>query len=187
MALRWNACSVAAHAITDCATEGSSGGTADWDDTREFRRSGECGSDGLRSELSLCLRGAFRVAQSGAERVLIEIRRLEGLEYHKLNQIGDDDFIPDPEKSIAIIAENEQKVIGKVLLLAPAHIEGIFIEPAWRNGTVMNRLVAAVELEARAEGITKVMAYAKDTEMEHYIERLGYRRMPISVWAKGLL
>jgi N-acetylglutamate synthase-like GNAT family acetyltransferase len=115
----------------------------------------------------------------------IEIRRLEASQYDVLPNIADG-YCPEPAKSIVVIAANESKIIGRIMLLTPAHIEAIFIEPAWRNGIVMNMLVDAIELEARAEGIVKVLAYAADSQMENYIERFGYKKLPLTVWEKNL-
>jgi len=37
-----------------------------------------------------------------------------------------------------------------------------------------------------AMGVSTVMAYAKDAEMEDFIHRLGYIRVPVTVWGKQL-
>jgi len=126
------------------------------------------------------------VAARSGECLLIEIRRLGELEYHKLAHV-DDGFIPQVDKSIAVIAENEHHIIGRIFLVAPVHAEGVFVEEPWRGGTVLKRLVEAAELEARAEGITKLLCYAKDAKMENYIQRLGYKHFPVTVWEKGLI
>jgi|ERR1700684_324769 len=112
-------------------------------------------------------------------------RRLKPVEYEKLLNV-DDGFAPDPNHSVAIVAENGHHIIGRIFLVAPAHVEGLFVEPTWRNGLVMKQLVDAVEIEARAEGISRVLVYAKDSEMADYIERLGYTKLPVTVYKKDL-
>lgn len=107
------------------------------------------------------------------------------MEYEKLMTV-DDGYTPDPNRSIAVVAENGHHIIGRIFLIAPAHCEGIFVEPAWRGGPVMKRLVDAIEIEARAEGISRVYAYAVNEEMEGYISRLGYTKVPMTVWKKDL-
>lgn len=116
---------------------------------------------------------------------MIEVRRLAQEEYPLLKSFSDG-FCPDPQRSIAIVADNGEHIVGRIFLIAPAHVEAIHIERPWRNGLVMKRLVDFVELEARAEGIAKVLAYAKDKEMENYIERLGYKKIQVTVWSKEL-
>lgn len=98
----------------------------------------------------------------------------------------DDGYIPDPERSIAVVARNESGIIGRIFIVAPAHVEGVFIQQHWRGGPLLKQLVQAAELEAKCEGIGQLMVYAKDEQMASYIERLGYRKTPYTVWEKKL-
>ena len=116
---------------------------------------------------------------------MIKLMRLHSSEFDLLKDF-EDGFCPDPDRSIAVVARNASRIIGRIFLLAPAHVEGVFVEQAWRGGPVMKQLVDAIELEARAEGITKLFAYAKDEEMAGYIERLGYMKLPMTVFSKGI-
>lgn len=116
---------------------------------------------------------------------MIKVRRLDEQEYPLLSGI-EDGFVPPPRESIAIIAENTSKVGGRVLGVRPWHLERIWIDKPWRNGILMQRLVSAAELELCAMGVSTVMAYAKDAEMEDFIHRLGYIRVPVTVWGKQL-
>lgn len=116
---------------------------------------------------------------------MIEIARLHPSEFDLLESV-DDGFIPDRNHSVAMVARNEHHIIGRVFLMSPCHVEGIFVERQWRNGTVMKRLVEAVELEARAEGISKIFCFAKDDQMADYIERLGYKPSQLTVYEKEL-
>jgi GNAT superfamily N-acetyltransferase len=115
----------------------------------------------------------------------LTVRRLKPVEYEKLLSI-DDGYTPDPNRSVAVVAENGHHIMGRIFLMAPAHVEGVFVEPAWRDKGVMRQLVGAIEIEARAEGIAKVLAYAKDQDMAGRIEAMGYKRLPWSVWEKEL-
>lgn len=117
---------------------------------------------------------------------MIEIKRLEANEYEALRTI-DDGYCPEPSKSIALIASNEHMPIGRLFVVAPAHVEGIYIAHAWRGGSVFKDLMDAAEIEARSEGITKLLAYAIKPEIGHYIERrCGYQQLPWTVWQKDL-
>lgn len=116
---------------------------------------------------------------------MIEIRRLHPSEFDLLKGYADG-FCPDAEKSVALVAENDTHIIGRIFLMAPVHIEGPHVDRAWRGGTVFKRLVDAIEIEARAEGISKVFCFAKDDQMADYIERLGYKPSQLTVYEKVL-
>jgi N-acetylglutamate synthase-like GNAT family acetyltransferase len=116
---------------------------------------------------------------------VIEIRKLNPSEFGLLESV-DDGYSPNPQHSIAVVAHNQHHIVGRIFLVAPTHIEGVFVERPWRNGTVMKRLVDAIEMEARAEGITKVFCFAKDDQMADYIERLGYKLSQLTVYEKVL-
>ena len=117
---------------------------------------------------------------------MIEVRRLHPSEFDLLKSIGDG-HTPDAEKSVAVVAESGSSIVGRIFLMAPAHVEGPFLAPAWRNGMLFKRLVDAIEIEARSEGIKKLMAYGASAEMESYISRLGYKKTGMTVWAKDLI
>lgn len=116
---------------------------------------------------------------------MIEIRKLNPSEFGVLNHFADG-YVPNPQHSIALVADNEHHIIGRIFLVAPIHIEGIHIDPPWRNGIVMKQLVDAVEIEARAEGVSKLFCFAKDDQMANYIERLGYKPSQLTVYEKVL-
>lgn len=117
---------------------------------------------------------------------MIDIRRLHASEFDLLKEI-DDGYMPDPAKSIAMVAQRGSKLIGRIFLVAPSHAEGIWIDTDYRGGALGKQLVEALELEARSEGISKMFAYAVRPEMEHYIaRRCGYARLPWVVLSKEL-
>ncbi len=116
---------------------------------------------------------------------MIEILRLHPSEFDLLKQVGDG-FCPDPEHSVALVARNGEKIVGRIFLLPLSHIEGTFIEEAWRGGVMLRRLFNAIEIEARSEGLTKTFAYIATPQNESYIARLGYKKVPITVWEKDL-
>jgi N-acetylglutamate synthase-like GNAT family acetyltransferase len=117
---------------------------------------------------------------------MIDIRRLHASEFDLLKEV-DDGFTPDPDKSIAMVAQNGSRIIARIFLVAPSHAEGIWIDSDYRGSKLGEQIVAALEIEARAEGITKMFAYAVKPEMEHYISRrCGYTRLPWVVLQKEL-
>ena len=115
---------------------------------------------------------------------MIEFKRLEPGEWDLL---GNDEPLPDAKKAIALVAvDQDGDLAGRVFLVAPAHIEGIYVDRKWRGSTIMQRLVAKAEGEARRLGLTQLLAFAKDETMEDYIDRLGYEKLALTVWQKSL-
>ena len=90
------------------------------------------------------------------------------------------------ESCVTVIAVDQDQTVGRVFMVAPTHVEGIWIDPNYRNAHVMKRLVDRVEDEARLLKISRVFAYATDETMESYIERLGYTKLDWTVWQKDL-
>lgn len=118
---------------------------------------------------------------------MIQIERLPKEEFEALKTVADG-FCPDADKSVAVVARNDGRIIGRCFLLAPAHVEGIYIERAWRGGSLFKDMMAAMEIEARAEGITKLFAYAVEPSIGEYIDRrCGYLQLPWKVFSKELL
>lgn len=116
---------------------------------------------------------------------MIEIERLHPSEFDLLRNIGDG-HIPAPDASIVLVARNDSRIVGRISLMAPTHAEGIYIEPEYRGKQLFSRLMAAVEIEAKAEGITELFAYAINSQIENYLLRTGYRLRPWSVFSKEL-
>lgn len=116
---------------------------------------------------------------------MIEIRELPSQEFDRLKDFADG-FCPNADHSVALVAEDDKNLIGRIFLISPVHIEGPHVEPDYRGSTVFKRLVVAAEEKARAEGINKVFCFAKDDQMADYIERLGYKPSQLTVYEKVL-
>jgi hypothetical protein len=116
----------------------------------------------------------------------IEIRRLHPSEFDLLKGV-DDGFMPDPARSIALVAQNTTRILGRLFLMAPSHVEGIWLDPDWRGSNLFRDMMNAMELEARSEGISKLFAYSTRPEICHYLERrCDYAKLPWTVLAKEL-
>jgi N-acetylglutamate synthase-like GNAT family acetyltransferase len=91
-----------------------------------------------------------------------------------------------PEKSsVAVVArDGAGEICGTLVLVCPWHLEGAWVRPDKRGSPVLGALVRKAEAIAVRAGLTRLFAYGASPEMEDYIERLGYERMPLSVWAK---
>lgn len=93
-------------------------------------------------------------------------------------------FVPDPDNSIAVVAEDQGKIVGRMFLVAMPHIEGTWIHPDKRNGTIAYRLEKAMSEEAKRRGIPMLLAYVPTPEVAGYMQRLGYKREPYIVLSK---
>ena len=116
---------------------------------------------------------------------MIEIARLDKSEFPVLKTIGEG-FLPDPKISIALIAKDGNDIIGRIFLLAPTHIEGIWIKSGHRNRFLGKRLMDAAQSEAKRCGLTRLFAYGAYPETEEYLSRLGFKKEPLTVWAKDI-
>lgn len=116
---------------------------------------------------------------------MVKIERLTPRDFHLLKNIGDG-FTPDSQRSVAIVALHDDGIIGRLFIVSPAHVEGAFVEKPWRNTPVFPMLMKRAELEAHKEGITQLLAFAKDEVIADYVERLHYKKLPLTVWSKQL-
>lgn len=117
---------------------------------------------------------------------MIEIKRLHPSEFDLLKDV-DDGFTPNPDQSIVMVGNNGSRIISRLFALAPVHVEGIWVENAYRGGTLFKDMMNAMEIELRADAIKKVFAYSVRPEIGHYIEqRCGYSPLSWRVYSKEL-
>lgn len=117
--------------------------------------------------------------------MLSEIRKLEDIEFDRLLQVQEG-YRPDPRYSIAVVAEAKGEIVGRMLLISPAHIEGTWIAESFRRGTTGIRMMHFMEKQAQDIGLSKILAYAESDEVADYLSRLGYKELKVSVWEKEL-
>lgn len=116
---------------------------------------------------------------------MISIEKLEPERYSLLKAFPDQ-FVPDPKTSLALGAFDNEQLIGRGFLLQPVHIEGPFVQEAYRGHRIGFRIMQALEAEARKAKMQKVFAYATDDLLGQYLMRMNYKHMPMTVWAKEL-
>ena len=116
---------------------------------------------------------------------LSEIRKLADDEFDVLKTV-EEGYCPDPRYSIAVVAQSEGQIVGRMLLISPAHIEGTWVAESFRKGTTGVRMMRFMEGEARSIGLTKVLAYAETEDVADYLSRLGYKQRKVTVWEKEL-
>jgi len=112
-----------------------------------------------------------------------EVRKLEEAEFDLLLKV-EEGYRPDPRYSIAVVAESEGQIVGRMLLISPAHIEGTWVAESFRKGTTGIRMMRFMENEAKAIGLEKILAYAESDEVANYLSRLGYSQRKVTVWEK---
>lgn len=116
---------------------------------------------------------------------LLSIRRLDPSEFELLKQFPDG-FAPNPNHSLVVVLSADEKMVGRSSIVGVPHIEGTYLEPAYRKGALLKKLIAAIEVEAQKEGISQLLSFAPNVEVESYLARLGYSKMAITVWEKRL-
>lgn len=116
---------------------------------------------------------------------MVTYRTLVKTEYDSLREVSDG-FVPPPESSIAILARDGEQTVGRVLLVAPAHVEGIWVEESYRDRKVADNLMKKAESEARACHVKRLFAYAISPAIERRLEGLGYKKQELTVWTKEL-
>jgi N-acetylglutamate synthase-like GNAT family acetyltransferase len=116
---------------------------------------------------------------------MITIERLPAEEFDSLLSI-EEGYVPDPTKSIAVVAKKDGQIVGRMMLIAVAHVEAAWVHEDLRNGTILERMVKEIEKQAEQAGISTVFAYSETTEMDGYITRLGYEKSPLRVFRKEL-
>jgi hypothetical protein len=110
------------------------------------------------------------------------IERLEGFDELKKIHEG---YVP-PDGCVAFVAREGEEIVGRIFIMAPAHVEGPWIREDRRGGLLLNQLVAAVTGEAKSCGHSKIFAYAASDQLADYLQRLGFQKMPLTVWEKEL-
>jgi GNAT superfamily N-acetyltransferase len=115
----------------------------------------------------------------------LTIRELAAEEFPLLGNVHEG-LIPDPLQSVAIVAEKDGEILGRVFLMQPVHVEGPWVREDHRGGTIGKRLMDQAELSAFTRGIKTVFAYAADAHLAGYLERLGYKKSELMVFTKDL-
>jgi len=89
-----------------------------------------------------------------------------------------------PVDSLVIAAVDGETVLGRTTLTNMVHLEGTWVHPEHRGGTLGVRLIREAERQAREIGLTGLLAYTPDTKIGEYMQRMGYERIPVEVWGK---
>jgi N-acetylglutamate synthase-like GNAT family acetyltransferase len=116
----------------------------------------------------------------------MKIQKLRTNAYDVLDTVAGGEK-PNPTNSVVMVATDEKgEVIGRIFLLTPAHIEGVWVKEQYRNQGIFTEMVGKMEQEAKTYGITTLFAYGVNEYMDRQIERLGYKKQPFTVWTKEI-
>lgn len=115
---------------------------------------------------------------------MIDFKLLTGPELAAI----DPDGIPWPFDTFAWCAFEDGKLVGRSAIMNLPVVEGTWVEPTKRNGTLAARLLWKIEDLYRSLGKTHAMAMVREDqpEIQYYMERFGYKREPLVFYSKEL-
>ena len=116
----------------------------------------------------------------------IEVKVLTGEE---LARIPQPDCLPCLPNSLWVVAfDRKGTMVGRTGLVMLNHVEGTWVSPDYRHGTLGWRLLKTLEQEAKDLGLKYVLAYSPDAipEIGGYMERMGYKKVEVTTWAKEM-
>ena len=145
---------------------------------------GLLGDDGAMADVETLTKDELK-ARMGTDRRWT-LRVLDPSERHLAKDPGN---VPWPEDCLIVAAFDDQDVlVGRMALIAIAHIEGTWVAPEYRGTTLTLRMIQRMESEIRKLGRTHVFAYIpkEDTKLLEYAEKIGYQEFPCKVYVKEL-
>lgn len=108
---------------------------------------------------------------------------------------GDEARAIDPESlawptaSRVLFVYEDNKLIGRSSVFPLMMIEGTWLHPDYRNGTIASRILKEVERQYLEEGQEAAMAFVPNDkpEIADYMQRIGYVAQPIRLFMKALV
>lgn len=115
----------------------------------------------------------------------MELTELTGLQ---AREAGYDTILWPPDARV-VYALDDQGVAGRTAWIELGHIEGTEVREDKRGSSLAARLVAKIEQTVRDHGKSHIFAFIEDDkpEVAGYMERFGYTKFPVTVWAKKLV
>lgn len=113
----------------------------------------------------------------------MRIEVLDGKDFGLLAKVGDG-YSPDPRFSKAIVGRDGEEIVARVFLLAPVHVEGLWVREDKRNGLLLGRMADIAYETARKLGLSSILAFGMNATMDGYLNRLGFKRLEWSVWSR---
>lgn len=93
-----------------------------------------------------------------------------------------------PKEFTILAAFDEKGLAGRTTLVPLPHIEGTWVREDLRKSRVAYTLLREVEKSIRAAGRSHAWAFVEESnaEITNYMERLGYKKQPFTVWVKDM-
>lgn len=115
----------------------------------------------------------------------IEFRWLDG----EAARLLDPDGIEWPGDTHVLYVFEGEQIIARSSIMSVPMIEGTWIEPERRNGTLATRIIREVEKHYRDNGEEAAMAFipSDQPEIADYMMRLGYQEKPLRFFLKPLV
>lgn len=113
---------------------------------------------------------------------MIDFRAMDGSEARAIDPEG----VQWPDGAIVLYAVEDEEIVGRQAYLLFPHLEGAWVRGDKRGTSLAFRLVREMEKTVAETGYPAVFAYALDThpEVAGYLERMGYSKLPLTVWTK---
>lgn len=114
------------------------------------------------------------------------------MEFHLLN--GDEARAIDPEgvawpsDTVALFATEGAEIMARSAIIQLPVIEGSMVHPDLRGTSLAYRMLREIETILKAMGKTHAIAMAANDqpEVSGYLERVGYEKMPVTMYSKKL-
>lgn len=109
------------------------------------------------------------------------IRELPPAEYHRL--LGLDPIVapPPPNSGHVVVAEENGEIVGVAGLYTVVHIDGWWIRPDFRGRFVLIRMWRAILALLARYRISGALSLAETPAVGGYLDRLGFKRLPLTV------
>jgi hypothetical protein len=116
----------------------------------------------------------------------MEIRWLAADEYGKLDQIPADHAAQlNPDNTLVAVAVEDDRIIGRAVLISLPHLECIWVDSDHRNGTLGARLESFCAEKLAGLGARQMLAVAVNDKIADYLKRLNYSHLG-SIWIKEI-
>ncbi len=107
----------------------------------------------------------------------MQIKLLEAERYHELP------IEANPNTSIVVVVEDDNKKIRAYWMAQlVVHTEPVWIDPELRSGFTGVKMYAALLAALQGLGIKEFYSFADRDEIDNYLQRLGLKITPFSVY-----
>jgi hypothetical protein len=91
-----------------------------------------------------------------------------------------------PKEVSVIVVEDEEKIIARMLVMRITHLEGVWIDPEYKNAGVTGALLRQTAAVVNSHGDVWAMAGSADSVMTDILERMGGVQISADFFALGI-